>query len=74
MDHGEEEVAGEWELLCKGERAGEKKGEGRDLHGGRPWATAGHCSSSDPEKLLCAVEPWGDRCAGPDGHGDRREG
>jgi hypothetical protein len=59
MDDGEEEVAGEWELLHKGERAGEKKGEGRGLHGGRPWATAGHCSSSDPEKLLCAVEPGG---------------
>jgi hypothetical protein len=44
-------------LLRKGERAGEKKGEGRGLHGGRPWATAGHCSSSDPEKLLCALEP-----------------
>jgi hypothetical protein len=74
MDDGEEEVAGEWELLRKGERAGEKKGEGHGLHGGRPWATAGHCSSLDPEKLLCTVEPGGDRCAGPDGHGDRREG
>ena len=35
----------------------EKKEHGRGLHGGRPWATAGHCSSSDPEKLLCALEP-----------------
>ena len=44
-------------LLRKGERAEEKKGEGRGLHGGHPWATVGHCSSSDPEKLLCALEP-----------------
>jgi len=46
-------------LLRKGERAGEKKGEGRGLHGGRPWSTVGLCSSSNPEKLLCAVEPGG---------------
>jgi hypothetical protein len=60
-------------LLRKGERAGEKKGEGRGLHGeeggdhrapwekgdgGRPWATASHLLELGPrERILRAMEP-----------------